>query len=250
MAKAKPLPTITAIDATRFWFYVKRGDPDECWPWQLSIGQGYGRFQVAGRGVRAHRVAYYLQYGVDPGEYLVCHKCDNPPCCNGKHLFLGTEADNSADRNNKGRNNPPAGWRSGRYTYPERTARGEGVGGSKLTADQVRDIRALYAAGNQTHQQLADTFGVTREAVSLIARGKNWKHVADADGFAAISDPKRRGKPGEKNIHAKLTEQQVREIRRLIKAGIHRVDLALQFDVSIHTIHAIRYGQIWTHVTD
>lgn len=251
MAKAKPLPTITAIDATRFWLHVKRGEPNECWPWQLSHNNGYGQFQVSGKTVRAHRVAYYLQYGVDPGEYLVCHTCDNPPCCNGAHLFLGTEADNSADCSRKGRHNPPGGFRSGRYTYPERTARGERVGGAKLTEDQVREVRALYAAGNHSHSQIAAMFGVKREAISVITRGGNWKHVAEADGLASISDPKRRGKSGEKNIHAKLTEDQVREIRRLYHGTLaSRKELAVYFHVSVHTITAIVYHRIWTHVTD
>lgn len=252
MAKAKHLPTITAIDATRFWFHVRRGEPNECWPWQLSVKVGgYGQFQVSGRSVAAHRVAYYLGHGVDPGEYLVCHACDNPPCCNPKHLFLGTEADNSADCSRKGRHNPPSGTRSGRYTYPERTARGERAGGSKLTERQVRDIRALYAAGQYSQQQLADMFDVSRETVSQITRGGNWRHITDADGLASISDPKRRGKRGEKNIHAKLTEQAVREIRRTYQGSAEsRKQLAIQFGVSIHTITAIVYRRIWTHITD
>ena len=249
MANAKPLPTMTAIDATRFWFHIKRGEPNECWEWQLSVsGSGYGQFQLAGKPRKAHRIAYYLGHGIEPGEYLVCHSCDNTLCCNPSHLFLGTAGDNAADRNGKGRNNPPAGWRSGRRTHPERTARGERVGGSKLTTDQVRDIRALYAAGGTTQQELGDRFGVKRETIGYVIRGDNWLHVASEDKRVSLSDPKRRVTIGARNGSAKLNDDAVREIRRLRSQGVFFRTIAAQFGVTVKVIYDIMKGKIWKHV--
>lgn len=86
----------------RFWPKVDRRGPDECWPWLAQRQQrrgNYGRF----RDRMAHRVAYELHYGVAPGELMVCHTCDNPPCVNPAHLWLGSAAENVEDCIRKGR---------------------------------------------------------------------------------------------------------------------------------------------------
>lgn len=88
----------------RFWAKVDRRGPDECWPWTGATQQtGYGRFRVDGRLQGAHRVAYVLTHGhLRPGAHVL-HRCDTPGCCNPSHLFLGTHADNMADKEAKGR---------------------------------------------------------------------------------------------------------------------------------------------------
>ncbi len=95
----------------RFWIKVKRGGPDDCWPWQGTRSNGYGQIAVThdGRGRRqrrllAHRVAWELANGKKiPRGLLVRHRCDNPPCCNPQHLLLGTHGDNIADAVARGR---------------------------------------------------------------------------------------------------------------------------------------------------
>jgi len=190
---------LTPKDEARFWSKVdKSAGPDGCWLWTAGkFRQGYGCFDVAGKSVKAHRTAYTLTNGQIPHDgsahgLCVCHRCDNPPCCNPAHLFLGTHIDNVRDRENKGRNNPPRGDkhfsrlypdrvargnRNGANTHPECVLRGERHGRAKITAAQVIEIRTLYAAGGLTQPQLGERFGLDRSAISLILRRKNWKHI-------------------------------------------------------------------------
>lgn len=244
------IPPLSVSDIQRFWHYVERKSPDECWPWKASkfVG-GYGQFNAGGRTLRAHRVAFLLQHGIDPADKLVCHVCDNPPCCNGAHLFAGTNKDNIRDCVSKGRSNTASGWNHGSRTKPESRARGERVGGAKLTAEQVAKIRALYKAGEYTHTQLGERFGVSREAIGLITRGKNWHHIAAMDERVSLADPLRRGKPGEQHHKAKLSEEEVHQIRELHAAKkLTYKDLAQHFGVSKATIAFIIQGKTWQHV--
>jgi hypothetical protein len=94
----------------RFWRYVTRGDPDACWPWTgTHIKQGYGQIS-AGQGKRmilAHRLSYEMHVGPVAAGLSVLHRCDNPPCVNPAHLFLGTKRDNTLDALAKGRHTSP-----------------------------------------------------------------------------------------------------------------------------------------------
>jgi hypothetical protein len=106
----------TAI-ADRFWAKVEKM-PDGCWVWQAARSvSGYGLLAPSGgvRGDRrAHRVSWELHNGPIPAGLWVLHSCDNPPCVNPDHLFLGTRSDNMRDCASKGRLNTQVG--TGRWT--------------------------------------------------------------------------------------------------------------------------------------
>lgn len=164
------------VVAARFWRYVdKSGGPDACWPWlRFRDGDGYGKFShdLDGKHANsaAHRMAYRLTYGEFDPSLVVCHRCDNPPCCNPAHLFLGTNQDNTADRNAKSRQARGDVLRHGHHR------RGTQVNTSKLTAEQVTEIRRRHAGGEYC-TALAREFGVAYNAVWCIVHRKHWKHI-------------------------------------------------------------------------
>ena len=105
----------------------------------------------------------------------VCHHCDNPPCVNPDHLFLGTPSDNSSDMVKKHRQ--AKGSRSGAYIHPEKIVRGEQVGTAKLTKEQVIEIRTKYITKRYSQYFLAKEYNVSRGNISDILRKKSWRHI-------------------------------------------------------------------------
>lgn len=128
-----------------------------CWVWGGNTNrQGYGRIFYRGKMVLLHRLTYVLKNGAIPDGKILRHQCDNPPCCNPQHLLTGTRLDNALDAVERGR-----------------TAKGTRSGLSKLTEEQVLEIRA----SSESQKNLADRYGVSATIVSLAQRGKTWKHV-------------------------------------------------------------------------
>jgi hypothetical protein len=143
--------------AADFWARVETGPANRCWPFKGAIVRGgYGCLSFQRTRIMAHRLAWTLTHGPIPSGMVICHHCDNPPCCNPGHLFIGTIKDNNVDMGLKRRNAPG------------------GIPPPKLSWEQVNAIRAIYENGKrpQTFRQTAKQFGVTPPAISQIVNGR------------------------------------------------------------------------------
>lgn len=155
--------------ATRFWKMVDRSaGPDKCWPFLGTKNEdGYGGFQIEGRKVLAHRVAWELENGPIPehdsfhGNVVRHVVCDNPRCQNVAHMALGSQGDNIGDRDEKGR---------------RADTHGEGHPSNRLTNADVIEIRRRLAAGEAGKDIAADK-GVSRATISMIKNNQIWTHI-------------------------------------------------------------------------
>jgi hypothetical protein len=144
----------------RFWQYVTK--TPTCWLWTgaKTTYWEYGEISVNRIPTGAHRVSWELHNGPIPEGMCVCHHCDNPPCVNPSHLFLGTRLDNTRDMDRKGRritNNP-----FGIYSHHH-----------KLNEAQVRAIKV----STNPQRQCAKEFGISKTQVKDIRDGKSWPHI-------------------------------------------------------------------------
>jgi hypothetical protein len=170
-----------------FWSKIDRSG--SCWLWLKGTDRaGYGKFQVWNPDrppdqfhVRAHRFALALTLG-RPLNGLVLHSCDEPRCCNPAHLREGTQAENIADMDSRGRRGTIANEkraRGERHTsrlHPERTARGSRHGSAKLTESVVTLIRSAVANGAR-RDGLAAGFKVRKSTIDSIVARRTWRHV-------------------------------------------------------------------------
>lgn len=149
----------------RFCQRVSIADDNGCWGFNGCKDQdGYSLLTWRRNNKleqRCHRISWILFRGEIPDGMQVLHSCDNPPCVNPAHLFIGTGLDNMLDKTRKGRNNPPIGERAGKAI---------------LTASKVIEIRQRSASG-ETGRSLAKAFGVGYKAISKIILRQRWKHV-------------------------------------------------------------------------
>jgi hypothetical protein len=137
----------------RFWNKVKQSE--NCWEWTAGIiNKGYGRFRVGEKLYLAHRYSWELHSGLPLSDDIcVLHKCDNPLCVNPEHLFLGTQADNSADRNAKKRNH------------------------TILSETDVISIRALYFWSGFSQKDISKEYNVSVSTICHITKGTTWNLI-------------------------------------------------------------------------
>lgn len=184
----------------RFWKRVEFHGKTDCWPWcGYRDKAGYSRIQYGDRTHLAHRVAWLFTNGPIPVGLCVLHHCDFPSCCNPAHLFLGTQTDNMADRDKKGRQasgqrngsythseKRPRGNRNGSRLHPERLARGESHGISKLADEQVSEIRHIFVRSSRAFgaATLGRKYGVSHKTILAIITGRTWRHLLEETSVA------------------------------------------------------------------
>ena len=164
MNTKKPLDLTDAPASLRerFWSKVDVRGPEDCWEWQAHRKvSGYGQFTVSrGNFHVASRVSVALREPVPAGTH-VCHRCDNPPCVNPAHLFVGSPSENAVDSVRKGR---------------ARRSRGVEHPDARLTESAVRYIRSVPRR-HGVMSELAREFGVSLTAIRRVRAGVTWRHV-------------------------------------------------------------------------
>jgi hypothetical protein len=150
---AKPRPE-------KFWEHVNKNTKSGCWEWVgPRFETGYGQCVAHPETTHAHRTSWLLNRGEIPHGLCVCHKCDNPPCVNPDHLFLGTRSDNAIDMASKDRAHRPFG---------------DKAPSAKLTWEKVFEMRSLSRAG-VSDREIARRYGVSRSNVRMIRLCITWK---------------------------------------------------------------------------
>jgi hypothetical protein len=215
---------------------LKKDITTDCIEWDGFCNEkGYGITSFNGKLDRIHRIAWAEVHGPIPEGVCILHKCDNPPCFNVDHLFAGSKADNNADMRKK-----------------KRHSHGETHGMSKLTGEQVDEIRALSLAGAIT-RRLAEKYKVTDDAISSITSGEGWVHrpfppaavEVDPALCVAFCNPSR----GEQAHSAKMTEAKVVAIRSDYAKGKFTMrQLGEKYGLSSGTVSRIVHRQKWAHV--
>lgn len=202
----------------RFWSKVSVGEAGDCWLFRGAKHPfGYGKFSINGKMETAHRVAMRLMGNEIAGRF-VCHHCDNPPCCNPAHLYVGNAATNHADRVRRKRSRN---------------------GNTILTEVDVAEILSLRESGLFC-RQIAERFGVKTVTIYALCEGRNWKGCYRPTAKAS--------RLGERAGNVKITAAVALTIRGLRASGLTIRECAERTDVSESLATSVIYRKSWKHL--
>lgn len=175
----QPLPEQLAIK--RFWHKFTVAGEDECWVWNAALFRGfpYGAIKSDGKLWSAHRFMFEHFCGHIPDGLNVLHRCDNPPCVNPNHLFLGTLKDNADDmvsKNRHARGAQAPNWREKIKDYPK-------IGIDRLTPEQEKEI----VADPRTGVVLAPIYGVHRSTIDRVRKKHGASRPPGPPPFSEVS---------------------------------------------------------------
>lgn len=168
-----PWTNKTYVD--RFWSRIKVSGDDDCWEWTRgTTSDGYGIFHFGNSSIRTHRFSYQLKNGAIREHDCVCHSCDNPKCVNPSHLWIGTRAENNADKEAKGRG-----------VHPDQKT-GENNSNAILSISSVISIKVM-AKNGLPQARIAKYFDVSNALVCMIINGERWNDITEQRISACVN---------------------------------------------------------------
>lgn len=231
-------------DIERFWKSVDIRSEDECWLWNRFLdATGYGRFRFYRKDadrihICASKASYMITHNLEeiPKGYVVCHKCDHPPCVNPNHLWLGTFKENMEDAVKK-----------------QRMARGSKNKNSKLTEAEVQLMHNLYKQGGYTWNDLIEAFGVSKSTVWRTLKGHTFNHVEkegeipDSNTMRSINNARI---SGADHKSSRISEKQVEQIFQMYYVeGLSQNKIAKLISFPQSQICLILNCKSWKNIT-